>query len=240
MVTKLIVLLVIVLGVVAVAQMMRVYELSSKMTKKSEHEISNRDNVFNARLMLLFMVVFFAQFIYLMLEYGWVGRGVAASDIGRELDWLMNLNLIIITAVFFLTNFLLFLFAFKYVKKPGVKALYYPHNNKLEMLWTVVPAAVLAVIIILGLRTWNDATDVSSKEAIRVELFSKQFDWTARYAGKDNKLGGFDYKLTLDNNELALKTTATIDSAIRMMEDGPMPFEVKRMVYGGFKVLVDI
>lgn len=26
----------------------------------------------------------------------------------------------------------------------------------------------------------------------------------------------------------------------KMMESGPMPFEVKRMVYGGFKVLVDI
>jgi uncharacterized protein YbaA (DUF1428 family) len=25
----------------------------------------------------------------------------------------------------------------------------------------------------------------------------------------------------------------------RMMEDGPMPFDVKRMVYGGFEVLVD-
>jgi uncharacterized protein YbaA (DUF1428 family) len=26
----------------------------------------------------------------------------------------------------------------------------------------------------------------------------------------------------------------------KMMDGGPMPFEVKRMVYGGFKVLVDI
>ena len=25
----------------------------------------------------------------------------------------------------------------------------------------------------------------------------------------------------------------------KMMEAGPMPFDVKRMVYGGFKVLVD-
>lgn len=25
----------------------------------------------------------------------------------------------------------------------------------------------------------------------------------------------------------------------RMMEDGPMPFDIKRMVYGGFEVLVD-
>lgn len=222
MVTKLVILLVIVLGVVAIAQMIRVYELSSKLTKAKENEISNRDNRFNARLMLLFMFAFFGSFIWLMVRFGWTGRGVSASVHGDEIDWLMNLNLVIITLVFFLTNSLLFVFAFKYVKKPGVPALYYPHNNKLEMLWTVVPAMVLAVIIILGLKTWNDATGESAPEAIRVELFSKQFDWTARYSGVDNKLGNYDYKLTTDNNELALKTTATIDTAIRLMEEGPM------------------
>lgn len=222
MVTKLVILLVIVLGVVAIAQMIRVYELSSKLTKAKENEISNRDNRFNARLMLLFMFAFFGSFIWLMVRFGWTGRGISASVHGDEIDWLMNLNLIIITLVFFLTNTLLFVFAFKYVKKPGVPALYYPHNNKLEMLWTVVPAMVLAVIIILGLKTWNDATGESAPEAIRVELFSKQFDWTARYSGVDNKLGNYDYKLTTDNNELALKTIATIDTAIRLMEVGPM------------------
>jgi cytochrome c oxidase subunit 2 len=51
-------------------------------------------------------------------------------------------------------------------------------------------------------------------------LFSKQFDWTARYSGGDNRLGKFDYKLTTDNNELALMTAATIDSAIFNMENG--------------------
>lgn len=222
MVTKLIILLVIVLGVVALAQMLRVYELSSKLTNKKENEISNRDNQFNAMLMLVFMFALFASFIWLVFKYGWVGRGIAATEHGEEIDWLMNLNLIIVTAVFFLTNTLLYFFAFRYVKKPGVRALYYPHNNKLEMLWTVVPAMVLAVIIILGLKTWNEATDESKPESIRVELFSKQFDWTARYSGKDNKLGDYDYKLTTDNNELALKTTNTIDTAIRQMEEGPL------------------
>jgi len=111
-------------------------------------------------------------------------------------------------------------FAYKYVRKPGVKAYYFPHNNTMELVWTVIPAVVLAVIIILGLRTWNDITTDSGKEAIRVELFSKQFDWTARYAGKDNQLGKFDYKLTTQENELALITTATLDSAIRYMEFG--------------------
>jgi len=219
--SKLIFLLVVVLGVVALAQLVRVYELSSKLRNRGEHEISTRDNNLNARLMLIFMILSYDGFIYLVLKYGWTGRGDAASEHGRDLDWLFNLNMIIITAVFFLTNTLLFVFSYKYVKKPGVKAFYYPHNNKLEMLWTVVPAAVLAIIIILGLKSWNEATAESSDDAIRVELFSKQFDWTARYSGTDNKLGRFDYKLTLDNNELALMTKETIDSAINAMENGP-------------------
>lgn len=221
MVTKLVILLVIILGVVAVAQMLRVYELSSKITGSQEHEISNSDNKFNARLMLIFMIVLFGGFIWLMMKYGWVGRGVSASVHGEETDWLLNLNLIIITSVFFLTNTLLFLFAYKYVKTPGVKATYFPHNNKLEMIWTVVPALVLAVIIILGLKSWNTITSTAAEESIRVELFSKQFDWTARYSGADNELGRFDYKLTTSANELALQTTATIDSAIADMEHGP-------------------
>lgn len=222
MVTKLVILAVIVLGVIAVAQLMRVYELSSKLGNKEEGEISNRDNRFNANMMLIFMLVLFGGFIWLMLKYGWTGRGVAASVHGREIDWLLNLNFIIIVAVFFITNALLFLFAFKYVKKPGVKAFYFPHNNKLEMLWTVVPACVLAVIIILGLKSWNQVTDQAVPESIRVELFSKQFDWTARYSGADNTLGKFDYKLTTDNNELAILTSATLDSAIYQMEFGTM------------------
>ncbi len=218
--SKLIALIVIVLGVIAVAQLVRIYELSSKLRNRGEHDISTRDNNLNGKLMLGFMIFMYAGFIWLMMKYGWTGRGEAASSIGVETDWLLNLNFIIIFAVFFLTNTLLFYFTYKYVRKAGVKAYYFPHNNKLEMIWTVVPACVLAVIIILGLKKWNEATSESGKEAIRIELFSKQFDWTARYAGDDNVLGKFDYKLTTDLNELALMTTETIDSAIFNMENG--------------------
>lgn len=219
--SKLITLIVIVLGVIAIAQLVRVYELSSKLRKRGEHEISTRDNNLNAKLMLLFMFLFYAGFIYLMATYGWTGRGESASVHGDGIDWLLNLNFIIIFTVFFLTNTLLFVFVYKYVRKAGVKAVYFSHSNKLEMIWTVIPAVVLAVIIILGLKQWNESTSYADNEAIRIELFSKQFDWTARYAGEDNNLGRFDYKLTTDNNELALMTTQTIDSAIFAMENGP-------------------
>ncbi len=217
---KLITIVVIVLGVLAVSQLVRLYELSSKLRGRREEDITNRDNKLNANLMLTFMILFYAGFIYLMTEYGWTGRGEAASIHGANTDWLLNLNFIIIIAVFFLTNTLLFGFAWKYVRKPGVKAYFYPHDNKLELIWTVVPAIVLAVIIILGLKTWNGITGESTKEAIRIELFSKQFDWTARYSGEDNVLGKYDYKLTTAENELALLTEATLDSAIRYMEFG--------------------
>jgi cytochrome c oxidase subunit 2 len=150
---KLIILLVIVLGAIAIAQLVRIYEISSKLRKTGEHEISSRDNNLNGRMMFIFMLLLFGFFIYLMQAYGWTGRGSAASDEGVEMDWLLNLNFVIIIAIFFFTNFLLFYFTWKYVKKPGVPAYYYPHNNKLELIWTIVPAVVLAVIIILVLQS---------------------------------------------------------------------------------------
>lgn len=217
--TKLIILLVIVLGVIAIAQLVRMYELSSKLRNRREEDIPNRDNRLNATLLLVFMFGFFAAVLYLFTNYGYTGLGEAASVHGKHTDWLMGLNLWIISAVFFLTNFLLFFFAYKYVRKPGVKAYWFPHDNRLELMWTVVPAIVLAVIIILGLKSWNEQTDLPSKEAIHVELFSKQFDWTVRMAGEDNKLGFFDYKLTNENNPLALLTTKTIQDAIDSMSN---------------------
>jgi cytochrome c oxidase subunit 2 len=220
--SKLIILLVIILGVIAIAQLVRVNELTAKHSGRREEDIPHRDNIFNANMMLAFMIFFYAGFIWLMLKYGYTGMGPAASTHGVETDWLLNLNFVIIIAVFFLTNTLLFGFAWKYVKRPGVKAFYYPHNNKLEMIWTVIPAAVLAVIIILGLRSWNEITAKADSEAENIELFSYQFGWTARYAGMNNVLGEFDYKLTSADNQYALKSRENIEASLqKMLVGGP-------------------
>jgi cytochrome c oxidase subunit 2 len=166
------------------------------------------------------MIGFFVSILYLFVEYGYTGRGDAASVHGVETDWLLNFKFAVIIGVFFLTNFLLFWFSYKYVRKPGVKAFYYPHNNKLELLWTGVPAFTLAIFVILGIKLWHEQTGPASDEAIRVELFAKQFDWTVRLSGDDNTLGNFDYKLTNDNNPLALVTSKSIQNAIDSMENG--------------------
>jgi len=238
--SRLLILLIVIVGAVALAQLVRLYELASKMRKHGEHDIQDRDNFLNARLMLVFNAFQFGGLIWLMLKYGWTGRGPAASIEGESTDWLLNLNFAIILFVFFLTNFLLFFFAFKYVRKPGVKATFLVHNNRLELLWTSVPAVVLAVIIILGLQTWNEITAPSDKDALKVELYAQQFNWTARYAGTDNILGKTDYKLILGSNELGIVTAATLDSSIYAMRyaDGGI-LDLQKLLNNRDTVLTD-
>jgi cytochrome c oxidase subunit II len=218
--TKLIIVLIILLGIIAIAQLMRVLELSAQLRNKREEEISAGDNKLNANLMILFMVSLYVTFIYLLANYGGGGLPVAASAHGAETDWLLNINFYLIIAVFFLTNSLLFIFAGKYYYRKDRKAFYFPHDNKLELLWTVVPAAVLAVIIIFGLRTWNDITsfDDANGERVKIELYSKQFEWVARYSGDDNQLGKSDFRLVTGENPLGVQTTASIDASIASME----------------------
>jgi cytochrome c oxidase subunit 2 len=127
-----------------------------------------------------------------------------------------DFNMYIVIAVFVLTNAVLFLFAAKYYHKKGNKATFFAHSTKLEMIWTIIPAIVLSVIIIYGLRTWNHITTPASKDALTIELYAKQFDWTARYPGLDGQLGKTNYKLITDVNPLALdeKDNASMDDII--------------------------
>ena len=181
---QLLILLVVIVGIVAIGQLAKVYELSSRLSGRREEDISHADTRMNANLWLLFMIGFFASVIYLYVAYGDYAPP-PASEHGVALDWLMSFNIWIITVVFFLVNLLLFYFAYKYAYDKDRKATFFAHDNRLELIWTVIPSIVLAVIIIYGLQTWNAMTGDASAEALRIEVYSKQFDWTARYAGND-------------------------------------------------------
>ena len=121
-------------------------------------------------------------------------------------------------AVFFLVNTVLFLFANKYRQEEGRKAMFFAHDNRLELIWTVIPSIVLAVIIIFGLRTWNEMTGEASDDALRVELYSKQFDWTARYAGTDGEFGLANYNLITPTNPLGIVTSDGVAGALEEIE----------------------
>ena len=48
----------------------------------------------------------------------------------------------------------------------------------------------MSVLIVYGLIVWGNVTDVNNaKGGIQMEVYAKQFGWTIRYSGEDNKLG---------------------------------------------------
>ena len=214
---KLITLLVVIAGVIALAQLAKVGQLTSLIRNKREEEISAADTRLNGGLFVAFMVAFYASFIWLIIRYGDYNPP-AASAHGETYDTLMNFNMYIIMAVFFLVNTVLFLFTNKYRQEAGRKAKFFAHDNRLELIWTVIPSIVLAVIIIYGLRTWNEMTGEASEDALRVELYSKQFDWTARYPGADGEFGLANYNLITPTNPLGIVTADGVSGALEEIE----------------------
>lgn len=215
---KLLILLVIVLGLVAAVQLSKVYQLSSALRGKREEDISIADNRLNGGMFLAFMVVFYASFVWLLVKYGSYGTP-PASEHGQAVDRLMDFNMAIIFVVFFIVNTLLFWFAAKYYHRPDRKARFFVHDTRLELVWTVIPSVVLAIIIAYGLQTWNEMTGEASEDALRVELYSKQFDWTARYPGSDGEFGQANYNLITPMNALGIVTQEGVDDALSEIEE---------------------
>ena len=210
---KLITLLVVIAGVIALAQLAKVGQLTSLIRNKKEEDISDADTRLNGGLFIAFMVAFYASFIFLIIRYGDYNPP-AASAHGESYDTLMDFNMYIIMAVFFLVNSVLFIFANKYRFDKERKARFFAHDNRLELIWTVIPSIVLAVIIIYGLRTWNEMTGDASDDALRVEVYSKQFDWTARYPGADGEFGLANYNLITPTNPLGIVTQDGVTEAL--------------------------
>ncbi len=200
---------VIILAIIAACRLMRIYELSTELRGgRPQWETTEGDNRMNAQLMLMFFIAFCVFCTWVFYTTRDKLLPIAASVHGAETDWLFDFNMVIITVVAALTNFFLFFFAFKYYKgKKNATATFFPESHKLELIWTVVPGIALTIIIFLGIQTWNTITAPATGESLVMELYAKQFDWTARYAGKDNILGKRYFRLINDTNPMGLDPT---------------------------------
>jgi cytochrome c oxidase subunit 2 len=160
------------------------------LTKK-EQVATEKENNINGWLMLGLGGFIYGLMLYSMFQ----GRVVllprqSASLEGEDIDNLFVITMGLILVVQFITQFLIYFFTFKYRGIKGRKAMFFADSHKLEMWWTVTPTIVLSVLIIYGLYTWNNVQDLSDAEnPLIVEVYAKQFQWEARYAGADNELG---------------------------------------------------
>jgi cytochrome c oxidase subunit 2 len=204
--TGLIILACSVLIILIIVQISRINNLTTKI--RGEEEVQFQSNKFNAYLFLGFLVVFLVLVVWSAVYYkNWMlgyGPHLPASAHGGELDYVFNLTLIFTGIVFIITHIALFFFAFKYRGKKGVKAVFLPHDNRLEILWTAIPAVVMCFLVVRGLVAWNKVmADVDeTEEVMEIEATGAQFLWYLRYPGADGKLGTRNYKLITGTNPL--------------------------------------
>lgn len=130
---------------------------------------------------------------------------VAACKTGENYDSMFNVTVVVTGIVFFLTQAVLFWFCYKYQASEKRPSFYFPHSNKLEIIWTTIPAIAMAVLVAIGLKNWFTVTSEAPVNATVVEIVGKQFNWIIRYPGTDNVLGTRNFRKIDDaNNVLGL------------------------------------
>lgn len=190
--TSLLVIIVLILLAVALWQLTKIFDLTQVGQSANNMQIANyADNKVQGYLMFAFIAFLYVFMIYGLIIWGPLVLDNPASEHGTDVDFLMNITWVLIFIVQFVTQLLLHYFAFKYRGTKSTKALYFADNNKLELIWSTIPAVVLAGLILYGLYAWTNIMFVNEQEeeVIVIEIYAKQFGWEARYAGDDNVLG---------------------------------------------------
>ena len=178
-------------------------------------------NGLQANLLLLFLIAgLIGGFYYSFggLEDDFVLP--VASKHGVITDTLFWWTMAITGVVFIVTHIFLFGFSWKYQHRENQVAYFYPHNNKLEMIWTIIPAIVLAALVFTGWKAWMDITRESPEGSEVIEIMGYQYAWSVRYPGADNVLGDYDYLKIDATNQMG------IDFSDRASFDDFIPREI--------------
>jgi len=121
------------------------------------------------------------------------------STYGQEIDSLFYLIYYITAATFILVTVLMIVFLVKYREQPGRRAIYTHGNTTLEIIWTIIPAAILIVLSFMSVSTWAKVKRSVPPTDFEIQVTAKQFNWEVVYPGADAKFGTPD-DVSFDND----------------------------------------
>jgi cytochrome c oxidase subunit 2 len=177
--------------IAVIGKILKVYDLTLKMQGKKG---INWNNIIGV-ICLIFLVAGLYGAYWSFTVQGTQILPEPASEHGVKIDQMFWVTTAITTFVFVITQILLFGFLFKYRGSEKRKAYYYPHNNTIEKIWTIIPALVLTILVVFGFFTWRKVMNTTEvKGDINIDVTAHQFAWEFRYPGKDGKLGQTDYQ----------------------------------------------
>ena len=83
----------------------------------------------------------------------------------------------------------------------GTRAVYSHGNNRMEILWTGVTAAIFITVALLGQRVWwNLHMQPAPAGAAQVRVTAQQFQWNFHYPGPDGRFGRTDPRKISDES----------------------------------------
>ncbi len=226
--TTFLIYLVLILGIVALVQLVRVSEISNFLNGDDGIVVTDKETNSLSYGLVIFIFGYFAFYAWLVWRFWDILLPESASEHGVAVDTLFNLNMLVITISFVITHLVMAFLVFRYAKTRNKVATFKSHDNTLELIWTIVPTMILGVLIVYGINIWNSAMRVVPEDSINIELYARQFDWTARYAGKDNILGKANFRMINGTNTLGIISKNSIDSRLAAYDTDILELEESR------------
>lgn len=120
------------------------------------------------------------------------------TEVARDILWLDNFLLIIITAISVFVTLLMLIVIVRFNKRANPKPATFTHNPALEVAWTAVPVLILVIIAIPSLRLLFLQLDVPDPD-LTIKATGSQWYWSYEYPDE-----GIEFDaLMLQKDELA-------------------------------------
>lgn len=201
--------------------------------EKSDQEANDVNSatiVITGVITLLFSIVSIFFYDHLFLPE-------SASEMGAKIDKIRNVTLAFTGIVYLITQVLLFSFVWRYRYKKERKAFFFPHNNTMELVWTVIPSIVLVILVVWGLSIWYQIFSPVPENALVIEATAQQFKWDIRYPGEDDNFGPRDLKFVKDIN--GIPNVLGINWDAKEAQDDFMPADIVLPVNVPVKVKIN-
>lgn len=138
------------------------------------------------------------------IVYGFAGKfwwfPPPISQHGIAYDEQFTATLVVTGIIFTLAQAALGYVVFKF-KDDGKRAAYSHGNSKMEAIWIGATAVLFVGLVLMSSTIWASVHFAEAPaDALEIEVTSKQFAWSFRYAGADGKFGKTDIKFINDAN----------------------------------------
>ncbi len=121
---------------------------------------------------------------------GGVNFQPAATELARDIQWLDNMILVIITAISLFVVALMAICIFRYNRKANPNPANFTHNSPIEVAWTVVPIVILVFIAAFSLPVLFKQQEIPEGD-INIKVTGYQWYWGYEYVDHEFAFDSF-------------------------------------------------